>query len=121
MIMNRAVGSMNQPGARENIAYLTHQERRLAFEYSDKSRAAEQPAMQTTPLNETIPETFRELVEQKAQENNLAFYPIPNKYYQARPIYQFGGVTISLDKRVVFMNDEGRWIPVSLGNLISRA
>ncbi|XP_074648738.1 tuftelin-interacting protein 11-like isoform X2 [Tubulanus polymorphus] len=123
MIMNRAVGSMNQPGARENIAYLTHQERRLGFEYAEKSRAApEQPAMQTTPVVEVIPETFRELIEQKAHEHDLAFYPIPNKYYKAKPVYQFGSVTISIDKRVVFMNDGGgQWLPVSLGNLLIRA
>ena len=37
-LMNRAVSGHYQPGARENIAYLTHTERNRAFETQPTAR-----------------------------------------------------------------------------------
>ena len=69
----------------------------------------------------SIPMSFREIVERRAEENNLEFVPIPNKTFEAKQVYRFGRVQIYLDRNVLFINENGQWIPVSLNSLIDKA
>jgi tuftelin-interacting protein 11 len=69
----------------------------------------------------TIPQSFKELIEKKAGENNILFMPIPNRTQEAKQVYRFGKVSIYIDRRVVFMFTGEQWIPVSLNTLLERA
>ena len=77
--------------------------------------------MRTSTAATTIPQSFKELIEKKAEDNNIIFMPVPNKTYEAKQVYRFGKVNIYFDRRVVFMFTGEQWIPVSLERLIERA
>lgn len=68
----------------------------------------------------TLPTSFREMVERKAEENNLEFLPVPNRTYEAKQVYRFGRVFIYMDRNVIFLNENGQWMPVSLNTLVDR-
>uniref|UniRef100_F6SXR8 Tuftelin-interacting protein 11 n=1 Tax=Equus caballus TaxID=9796 RepID=F6SXR8_HORSE len=95
-IMNRAVssnvGAYMQPGARENIAYLTHVERRKDFQY-----------------------------ETKAEEHNIVFMPIIGKRHEGKQLYTFGRIVMYIDRGVVFVQGKKTWVPTSLQSLIDMA
>ncbi|XP_013412007.1 tuftelin-interacting protein 11 isoform X2 [Lingula anatina] len=120
-IMNRAVsGNPYQPGARENIAYLTHTERRRDFESKatqDRRSMEEYEAVQSS---QTVPSSFKDLVERKAEENGLLFMPVPNKTYEAKQVYKFGSVQVYMDRSVIFMQEGMNWVPVSIQGLIDK-
>ncbi|KAI8489214.1 Tuftelin-interacting protein 11 [Branchiostoma belcheri] len=124
-IMTRAVGggSVVQPGARENVAYLTSTERRREFEAqaAAEKRREERTPMEAARKAANVSMNFKDLIQAKAEENNLVFCPIPNKFYEAKAVYQFGTKTIYIDRGVVFVQGEKTWVPVSLQNLIDMA
>jgi tuftelin-interacting protein 11 len=60
------------------------------------------------------------MIERRAEENNLEFLPIPNRTYEGKQVYRFGRLTVYIDRNVVFMNENGQWIPVSLNTLVDR-
>ncbi|XP_053397449.1 tuftelin-interacting protein 11-like [Mercenaria mercenaria] len=125
-MMNRAVSGHFQPGVKENMAYFTHTERRNIAE-PNTSRSSSpsvggplEPSLKST--SSTYPASFRELVERKAEENNLVFIPIPGKTHEAKQVYRCGRVSMYFDRSVVFMMDESnQFIPVSLQKLIETA
>ena len=128
-LMNHAVSGNLQPGARENIAYLTHTERRHGFETpvqqqttmpSVKYSVSDKKDMEVV-RNVSAPETFKDLVEKRAEEYGLLFMPIPNKLYEAKQVYRFGKLQIYIDRGVVFVNDGHHWVPISLSALVDRA
>ncbi|XP_078701272.1 tuftelin-interacting protein 11-like isoform X2 [Branchiostoma floridae x Branchiostoma belcheri] len=124
-IMTRAVGGggVVQPGARENVAYLTSTERRREFEAqaAAEKRREERTPMEAARKAANVSMNFKDLIQAKAEENNLVFCPIPNKFYEAKAVYQFGTKTIYIDRGVVFVQGEKTWVPVSLQNLIDMA
>ena len=70
----------------------------------------------------SVPGTFRDLLERRAEECNLVFMPVANKTYEAKQVYLFGRVQIYLDRRVIFMlQSMGNWIPVSMEMLVNAA
>lgn len=127
--MNRAVSGNLTPGARENIAYLTHTERRYGFETPAPPPAAPATSRPATDKREvevgvrnlSTPETFKDLVEKRAEENGLLFMPVPNKLYEAKQVYKFGRAFIYIDRGVVFVNEQQHWVPISLSALVDRA
>ncbi|XP_035660288.1 tuftelin-interacting protein 11-like [Branchiostoma floridae] len=124
-MMNRAVGGggVVQPGARENVAYLTSTERRRDFEAqaAAEKRREERTPMEAARKAANVSMNFKDLIQAKAEENNLVFCPIPNKWHEAKAVYQFGTKTIYMDRGVVFVQGEKTWVPVSLQNLIDMA
>lgn len=126
-MMNRAVSGHFQPGVKENMAYFTHNERRNMGEpitsrsNSPLSTAGSvEPSLKST--SSTYPASFRELVERKAEENNLVFLPVPGKTHEAKQVYRCGKVMVYFDRSVVFMMDDNNmFIPVSLQKLIETA
>lgn len=106
-IMNQAVMEHSQPGARENIAYLTLTERRRAFEPERRDVPENNPSLS---LNFTsIPTTLKEHIEQRAEESGLLFMPIPNKTYEGRQVYKLGRIQISIDQTMIHYNVKGQW------------
>ena len=123
-IMNRAVSGSEArplpPGSRENVAYLTTNERR-----SGELDPAEFDALARQRLHAGLGAhaalTFKDLVAKKAAESNVIFVLVPNKFHEAKPVYKFGNVYICIDKQVIFVQEGSFWNPISLTNLVSRA
>ncbi|PFX30515.1 Tuftelin-interacting protein 11 [Stylophora pistillata] len=126
-VMNQAVtspGGVLQPGARENIAYLTSTERRREAEAAAMAAAVEKQkaeAARTLAASQNVPSNFKDLIQNLAEENNLIFMPTPNRRFEGKALYSLGKVTLYIDRGVVFVNTQGVWKPVSLQDLISLA
>lgn len=126
-VMNQAVtspGGVLQPGARENIAYLTSTERRREAEAAAMAAAVEKQkaeAARTLAASQNVPSNFKDLIQNLAEENNLLFMPTPNRRFEGKALYSLGKVTLYIDRGVVFVNTQGVWKPVSLQDLISLA
>ncbi|TRZ10764.1 hypothetical protein HGM15179_016336 [Zosterops borbonicus] len=127
-IMNRAVsssvGGYMQPGARENIAYLTHTERRKDFPSGARQERCEDEntaqggisiATRSAPMN------FKDLIQTKAEEHNIVFMPVIGKRHEGKQLYTFGRIVIYIDRGVVFVQGEKTWVPTSLQSLIDMA
>ena len=69
----------------------------------------------------SVPTNFKDLIEWKAEQNNIIFLPVPNKYHEAKQVYRFGNVQIVLDRRVVFVQEGQLWMPCSVNELVRRA
>ncbi|PVD28664.1 hypothetical protein C0Q70_11258 [Pomacea canaliculata] len=132
-IMNQAVSGQFVPGMKENIAYFTHTERRQMDTQSHSTYLQQTPAISATQ-SRIGPEpslkgsatsahlNFKDLVEKKAEEENLLFMLLPGKTHEGHQVYRFGKLQVYIDRNVVFMQEANiRWIPVSLQNLIDRA
>ncbi|XP_041095884.1 tuftelin-interacting protein 11-like [Polyodon spathula] len=130
-IMNRSVssgiGGYMQPGARENVAYLTHTERRKDFQYEamQERREAESVAQRgigaAVAAASTIPTNFKDLIQAKAEEHNIVFMPVMGKRHEGKQLYTFGRIVIYIDRGVVFVQGEKTWVPTSLQSLIDMA
>ena len=62
--------------------------------------------------------TFREVVEDFANLNNIPFHPKANSVREGKKIFMFGNAQVYLDSSVVFVNRKGLWTPVALKGLI---
>ncbi|XP_062823127.1 tuftelin-interacting protein 11 [Anolis carolinensis] len=132
-IMNRAVsssvGGYLQPGARENIAYLTHTERCKDFQYEamQERREAETVAQRGIGMASgsgaggSVPMNFKDLIQAKAEEHNIVFMPVIGKRHEGKQLYTFGRIVIYIDRGVVFVQGEKTWVPTSLQSLIDMA
>ncbi|XP_054852639.1 tuftelin-interacting protein 11 [Eublepharis macularius] len=127
-VMNRAVSSSvgvyMQPGARENIAYLTHTERRKDFQYEamQERREAENMAQRGIGMAAgSVPMNFKDLIQTKAEEHNIVFMPVIGKRHEGKQLYTFGRIVIYIDRGVVFVQGEKTWVPTSLQSLIDMA
>nr|XP_023692876.1 tuftelin-interacting protein 11 [Paramormyrops kingsleyae]XP_023692878.1 tuftelin-interacting protein 11 [Paramormyrops kingsleyae] len=125
-IMNRAVssgiGGYLQPGARENIAYLTHTERRKDFQYEALQERREAESVAQRAIGAAgLPTNFKDLVQAKAEENNIVFMPLVAKRHEGKQLYTFGRIVIYIDRGVVFVQGEKTWVPTSLQSLIDKA
>ncbi len=69
----------------------------------------------------TVVSSFKDLVEKKAADNNLLFLPIYNRTFEGKQIYQFGNANIYIDKNVLFISENGQWMPLRLNDLVNRA
>ncbi len=69
----------------------------------------------------TVVSSFKDLVEKKATEHNLLFFPIHNRIFEGKQVYQFGNANIYIDKNVLFILENGHWMPLRLTDLISKA
>lgn len=122
--MNRAVSGTFVPGVKENIAYFTHAERRIMDSKApppDMNRDTGPPSVNRVSSN--VPTTFKDLVERRAEEEDLLYIPLSGKTQEGKQVYRFGKVTIYFDTNVVFMQDpgSGRWLPTPLNALVESA
>ncbi|KAG5282785.1 hypothetical protein AALO_G00059910 [Alosa alosa] len=125
-IMNRAVssgiGDYMQPGARENIAYLTHTERRRDFQYrAAQERQEAESAAQRGIGAMAVPTNFKDLVQAKAVENGIVFLPLVGRRHEGKQLYTLGRITVYIDRGVVFVQGERTWVPTSLQSIIDMA
>ncbi|KAF6729605.1 Tuftelin-interacting protein 11 [Oryzias melastigma] len=124
-IMNRAVssgmGGYMQPGARENIAYLTQTERRKDFQYEALQERRDAESVAQRGIGSGVPTNFKDLIQAKAEENNIVFMPLVAKRHEGKQLYTFGRIVIYIDRGVVFVQGEKTWVPTSLQSLIDMA
>ncbi|XP_058493162.1 tuftelin-interacting protein 11 [Solea solea] len=126
-ILNNAVssgmGGYMQPGARENIAYLTQTEMRkdLHYEAMQERRDAESVTHRGIGIGTSGQPLFKDLVQGKADENNIVFMPLMAKRHEGKQLYTFGRIVIYLDRGFVFVQGEKTWVPTSLQSLIDMA
>jgi tuftelin-interacting protein 11 len=69
----------------------------------------------------TVVSSFKDLIEKKAIDNNMLFSPIPNRTFEGKQVYQFGNAYIYIDKNVLFISENGQWMPLRLNDLVSKA
>ena len=69
----------------------------------------------------TVVSSFKDLVEKKAADNNMLFLPVLNRSFEGKQVYRFGNANIYIDKNVLFLFDNGQWMPIRLSDLVSRA
>ena len=128
--MNRAVSGNFAPGMKENIAYFTHAERRLMDTKAAPSPPPSSSGNQdsrlsgrgSTKVSGSAPTTFKELVERRAEEEDLLYIPLAGRSQEGHQVYRFGAVNIYFDSSVVFMQDDrDRWFPTSLAQLADAA
>uniref|UniRef100_UPI00358ECF24 tuftelin-interacting protein 11 n=1 Tax=Myxine glutinosa TaxID=7769 RepID=UPI00358ECF24 len=136
-IMNRAVaapqGGFVQPGAREHVAYLTQTERRKDFQHNSSHERREAEAVAYARLGTTfpgspavapspsVPLSFKELLEAKAEEKNIVFMPLLGRRHDGKQLYTFGRLIMFIDRGVVFVQGEKTWVPTSLQTLLDTA
>eukprot|EP00696_Hemimastix_kukwesjijk_P001717 gnl/Hemi2/12104_TR4131_c0_g1_i1.p1 gnl/Hemi2/12104_TR4131_c0_g1~~gnl/Hemi2/12104_TR4131_c0_g1_i1.p1 ORF type:complete len:415 (-),score=103.50 gnl/Hemi2/12104_TR4131_c0_g1_i1:97-1182(-) len=125
-IMNQKVsgaaqsGQYVQPGVKENISYLRVVEQRdNPVQRAQASVTNIQSASRApTRASDDIDFTFKEVVEKYAEENEIIFLPKPGALQEGKQVYAFGSRSIYLDKRMVYLMNQGMWKPVSLTELV---
>ncbi|XP_078713572.1 tuftelin-interacting protein 11 isoform X1 [Lampetra fluviatilis] len=135
-IMNRAVSmphgpvGFTQPGAREHIAYLTQTERRRDFQPDGGPAPPPTSAVHPGPTGppgpavgvaQPVPLSFKELVQARAEENNIVFMPLLGRRHEGKQLYTFGRQVAYIDRGVVFVQGEKTWVPTSLQSLVDSA
>lgn len=116
-----STGGYMQPGARENIAYLTQTERRKDFQYEAMQERRDAESVAHRGVSAGVPTNFKDLIQTKAEENNIVFMPLVAKRHEGKQLYTFGRIVIYIDRGVVFVQGEKTWVPTSLQSLIDMA
>jgi tuftelin-interacting protein 11 len=49
------------------------------------------------------------------------FLPVPNKYKDNKQVYRLGNLNVYIDRNVVFMLQNGTWIPASINEIMQKA
>lgn len=125
-IMNRAVTSPQgllsyQPGARESIAYLNNVERQEMDNPSERTKRdydSIAQAIRGSSSAASLSMNFKDLIEKKAEEKNIIFMPVPNRFQEGKQVYRFGQTLLYLDRGVIFVFNEKTWVPTSLQTLL---
>lgn len=110
-----------QPGARENIAYLTQTERRKDFQYEAMQERRDAETVAHRGGSASVENNFENLIHTKADENNIVFMPLVGRRHENKQLYTFGRIVIYMDRGVVFVKGEKTWVPTSLQSLIDMA
>jgi tuftelin-interacting protein 11 len=65
--------------------------------------------------------SFKDLIERKAAENNILFVQVQNRFKEGKQVYRFGNLNVYIDRNVVFMLQNGSWIPASINEILQKA
>ncbi|XP_070537179.1 tuftelin-interacting protein 11-like [Ptychodera flava] len=111
-IMNRSVTGNFHPG---NMPPYMQRPDPVEAMQQDRPQRTESPVRRIT-----VPTSFKDLVEKKAQENGILFAPA-NRRYNGKMLYNFGNHTMYIEHGVIFQQQGQKWTPVSLQSLIDTA
>jgi len=120
-MMNRSVvggGPLaGQPGALENVRYMTSRE--LGGAQDRNNRDAVTEAVRTAAQ---IPQGFKDLIARRCEERGIVFRPLPGRWREGKQLYLCGSRQVYLDRNVIFVMEGGSgvWVPTSLNNLLDR-
>ncbi|XP_063992743.1 tuftelin-interacting protein 11 [Diachasmimorpha longicaudata] len=122
-MMNRAVSTPqgHQPGAMEQVSYLTSLERTQPT--MTQIPATAQPRIErlaeAVRTASQIPQGFKDLVQKRCEERGILFMPIPNRYREAKQVYKVGNIQAYIDGNVLFVCHNGaNWVPTHLNALL---
>lgn len=123
-MMNRAVSVPQglQPGAVEQVSYLTSLERSQPVQQipSNIQPRVESIAEAMRIVNQ-IPHGFKDFVQKKCEERGILFMPIPNKYREAKQVYKVGNMQAYIDGKALFVCHGGtNWVPTNLNTLLDK-
>jgi len=79
------------------------------------------PSARSLTASSSVPSSFRELMERRAEENNILFVPVPNRTQEGKQVYRFGRLQIYVDRGVIFALNGSMWSPASLNSLVEMA
>eukprot|EP01125_Pyxidicula_operculata_P014569 TRINITY_DN4867_c0_g1_i3.p1 TRINITY_DN4867_c0_g1~~TRINITY_DN4867_c0_g1_i3.p1 ORF type:complete len:398 (+),score=109.56 TRINITY_DN4867_c0_g1_i3:435-1628(+) len=72
-------------------------------------------------LSSDISISMKNVLEKVAEDNNILLLPT-KKLHEGKPIYQFGSVSVYVDKELVYSNvNSGKWAPISIDQLIKKS
>jgi tuftelin-interacting protein 11 len=138
-IMNNVVsgaqilGGYVQPGTKENLDYLKVTESRGggvggggaagggAGAKKDVPMPASKPKMSIVDANHDRTVSFKEALEQLAEDNEILFLPKVGKQEKGKQVYTFGKISVYLDNRLVYALSAGEWRPMALDELLEAA
>jgi tuftelin-interacting protein 11 len=64
--------------------------------------------------------SFKEVIERLASEYSVLFMPT-KRTHESKVIYNFGKASIYIDKNLLYCQQQGRWIPIGIENLLEIA
>ena len=74
-----------------------------------------------TLVQDGPPETFKDLIERRAQQRNILFVPLL-KHFEGKDLYKLGKLKLYVEKGVCFVSDgAGDWIPTSITRIFDKA
>ena len=138
-MMNRSVSGggplSGQPGALENVRYMTNMEMQGHTGHTGSSGGHVPPGTDTGNTNKfssvseavktsaQIPQGFKDLIGRRCEERGIVFRPMPGRLREGKQIYIVGSKQVYLDRNVIFVMETGTgvWVPTSLNNLIDSA
>lgn len=82
--------------------------------------ASPSPQPSPAPSSFVEPTTFRQLVEEIARKRDILFIPT-KRSYESKTIFSFGNVSIVIDKNMLLVWKNKRWVPVSIDELVKLA
>ncbi|XP_023335481.1 tuftelin-interacting protein 11 [Eurytemora carolleeae] len=127
-MMNRSVvgGPMSQqPGALENVKYLTTREfetnrlKPAGLDVGNKNKF--DSISEAVKTSSQIPQGFKDMIARRCEERGTIFRPVPGRLREGKQIYLVGRQHCYLDRNVIFVQDDTRWVPTSLNSLIDNA
>lgn len=62
---------------------------------------------------------FKQLIEQTASENGLMLRPVSGRTHESKQVYKLEKLNIYIDNRVIFVKQNDRWLPKTLGDVIN--
>ncbi|XP_034937559.1 tuftelin-interacting protein 11 [Chelonus insularis] len=122
MMNHTAIASQgHQPGAMEQVSYLTSLERTQSqIPVTPQPRI--ENIVEAVRFASRMPHGFKELVQQKCEDRGILFMPIPNRYREAKQVYKVGNVQAYIDGNSLFVNHKNsNWIPTNLNSLLDMA
>jgi tuftelin-interacting protein 11 len=124
-MMNRSVTGggplAGQPGALENVRYMTSRELGGVQEMGTRDRLGAGPEVVRTAAQ--VPQGFKDLIARRCEERGIVFRPLPGRWREGKQLYLCGSRQVYLDRNVIFVMEGGTgvWVPTSLNNLLDRA
>jgi len=123
------VGNYVQPGAAENLNYLKVTQEREAkgpaanssVKQLAKESVAAKPKVTVADAMYDSTVSFKEALEQLAEENGYLFLPKAGRQESGKQVYTFGKVSVYMDNRLVYAQQEGAWKPIALDDLVAKA
>ena len=69
------------------------------------------------------PETFKDLIERRAQQRNILFMPKMKQHHATgKDLYVLGKLTLYIERGVCFVSDgAGDWLPTSVTKIFDKA
>ncbi|XP_039305230.1 tuftelin-interacting protein 11 [Solenopsis invicta] len=122
-MMNRAVNGpqTHQPGALEQVSYLTSLERTqpAMSQMAPNAQPRMERLAEAVRTASQIPQGFKDFVQKKCEERGILFMPIPNRYKEAKQVYKIGNVQAYIDSNVLFVCHNGtNWLPTHVNALL---